>query len=71
MEPSKFSLPHHYLRGRLFKLFADFRGDLDGKMKRLQQQGLGSRKRQAEPLTLKEEETMWPKGLGLTIHKLF
>ena len=31
-------------------------------MKRLQL-GLGSRKRQAEPLTLEEEETLWQKGL--------
>ena len=52
--------------------FTDFRGDLDAERKRLQQQGLGSRKQQAEPLTLEEEVTLWEKGLlGVTIHKLF
>ena len=32
-------------------------------MKRLQQKGLGSKRRQAEPLTEEEEEILWSKGL--------
>ncbi len=32
-------------------------------MKRLQSKGLGSKKRQAEPLSLDEEEILWEKGL--------
>ena len=43
--------------------FAEFRADLDAEMKRLQQSGLGSKRRQAEPLTLEEEELLWKKGL--------
>ena len=39
--------------------FADFRSSLDGEMKRLQSKGVGSRSRQAEPLTVDEEETLW------------
>ena len=43
--------------------FAEFRCDLDAEMKRLQRSGLGSKRRQAEPLTLEEEELLWKKGL--------
>lgn len=43
--------------------FADFRINLDAEMKQLQRKGLGSKKRQAEPLTLEEEELLWNKGL--------
>ena len=32
-------------------------------MKRLQRKGLGSHKRQAEPLSIEEEELLWAKGL--------
>ena len=48
-----------------FKLpdFAGFRADLDAEMKRLQRSGLGSKRRQAEPLTIDEEELLWTKGL--------
>ena len=35
--------------------FADFRGTLDAEMKRLKAAGLGTLKKQAEPLTVKEE----------------
>ena len=38
--------------------FSDFRCTLDSEMKRLQGNGLGSKKRQAEPLTM-EEEMLW------------
>ena len=43
--------------------FMDFRSILDGEMKRLQAQGVGSKKKQAEPLTEQEEEILWEKGL--------
>jgi hypothetical protein len=43
--------------------FADFRCTLDGEMKRLQSQGIGSKKKQAEPITGQEEELLWEKGL--------
>ena len=43
--------------------FCDFRGTLDAEMKRLQEQGVGSVKRQAEILTEADEETLWEKGL--------
>ena len=43
--------------------FADFRASLDAEMKRLQSQGIGSKKRQAEVLTVEEEEVLWEKGL--------
>ena len=32
-------------------------------MKRLQAAGLGSQKKQAEPITMEEEELLWQKGL--------
>jgi hypothetical protein len=44
-------------------LFAEFHSTLDADMKRLQHKGLGSKKRQAEPLTEEEEEVLWEKGL--------
>ncbi len=43
--------------------FADFKKSLDAEMKRLQSKGLGSKKCQAEPLSLNEEEILWEKGL--------
>ncbi len=43
--------------------FADFKKSLDAEMKRLQSKGLGSKKRQAEPLSLDEEEILWENGL--------
>ena len=43
--------------------FAEFRASLDAEMKRLQSQGIGSKKRQAEILTEDEEESLWQKGL--------
>ncbi len=43
--------------------FADFKKSLDAEMKRLQYKGLGSKKCQAEPLSLDEEEILWEKGL--------
>ena len=44
-------------------LFANFRKTLDGEMKRIQQKGIGTHKRQAEVLTEDEEELLWHKGL--------
>ena len=35
----------------------------DAEMNRLQQKGLGSKKRQAEPITDEEEELLWSKGM--------
>ncbi len=43
--------------------FADLKLTLDAEMKRLQKGGVGSKKRQAEPLTLDEEELLWALGL--------
>ena len=43
--------------------YAEFRATLDAEMKRLKQAGTGSRKRQAEPLTQKEEELLWKKRI--------
>ena len=43
--------------------FATLRGSLDGEMKRLQSQGKGSTHKQAEPLSLDEEELMWEKKI--------
>ena len=42
--------------------FADFRRSLDAEMKRLQAAGKGTKKKQAEPLTI-QEEILWQKGL--------
>ena len=44
-------------------LFAEFRMTLDAEMKRLQTMGLGSKVKQAEPITEEEEELLWDKGL--------
>ena len=52
-----------YLRwnGKLYinflndKAFADFKSSLDAEMKRLQSAGVGSKQKQAEPLTVGEE----------------
>ncbi len=41
--------------------FAGFRGVLDAEMKRLQSKGLGSSHKQAEPLTIEDEELLWDK----------
>ena len=43
--------------------FSDFRASLDAEMKRLQIAGIGSIKKQAEPLTIEEEELLWQKKL--------
>lgn len=43
--------------------FSRFRDVLDSEMKRLQGEGVGSKHRQAEPLTQEEEEVLWEKGL--------
>ena len=43
--------------------FADFRASLDAEMKRLQSNGIGSKRKQAEPLTLEEEEELWNKKI--------
>ena len=53
--------------------YAEFRLTLDAEMKRLQQTGLGSTKRQAEPLTEAEEEFLWTSGVlgDLTLRALF
>ena len=42
--------------------FAQFRQTLDAEMKRLQKLGLGSNRKQAEPLTESDEEIQWQKG---------
>ena len=43
--------------------FAEFRASLDSEMKRLQAAGIGTKKKQAEPLTVEEEEILWQRGL--------
>ena len=43
--------------------FTSFRATLDAEMKRLQQQGIGAVKRQAEILKEDEEDILWEKGL--------
>lgn len=43
--------------------FSDFRASLDAEMKRLQSAGIGSVKKQAEPVTIEEEELLWQKIL--------
>ena len=43
--------------------FLEFRTSLDAEMKRLQSTGLGSKRKQAEPLTLAEEEQLWRKNI--------
>ena len=44
-------------------LFANFCSTLDVEMKRLQQQGLGSKEKKAEPLTDEDEDILWSKGI--------
>ena len=41
--------------------FTDFRTSLDAEMKRLQGAGVGSHRKQAEPLTVEDEELLWRK----------
>ena len=43
--------------------FADFRSSLDAEMKRLQAAGIGSVRKQAEPITMDEEELLWEKNI--------
>ena len=43
--------------------FFEFKRSLDSEMKRLQRKGLGSRKRQAQVLTIENEEKLWKSGL--------
>ena len=43
--------------------FLEYRTSLDAEMKRLQSTGLGSKRKQAEPLTLAEEEQLWRKNI--------
>ena len=42
--------------------FAGFRRTLDAEMKRLRSAGLGVRKKQAEPISIQEEDLLWEKG---------
>ena len=42
--------------------FAEFRATLDAEMKSIQSLGIGSKKRQAEPLADGEEELLWQTG---------
>ena len=48
-----FSQPH----------FAGFRKTLDSEMKRLRSLGMGVNRKQAEPLTVEEENSLWEQGL--------
>ena len=43
--------------------FVQFKSSLDAEMKRLQRQGIGSKRRQAEALNEEEEEILWEKEL--------
>ena len=43
--------------------FSSFRSSLDAEMKRLQSKGLGSNHKQAESLTVQEEEQLWEKNI--------
>ena len=45
------------------KDFAEFKASLDSEMKRLQSKGLGSKRKQAEPFTVEEENTLWEHGI--------
>ena len=44
-------------------VFADFCRSLDAEMKRLKGTGLGSQKKQAEPLTEQNENKLWQAGV--------
>ena len=43
--------------------FSEFKATLDAEMKRLQSEGIGSKKKQAEVLTQDDEELLWRKDL--------
>lgn len=43
--------------------YATFRASLDAEMKRLQAEGIGAKRRQAEVITEEEENLLWEKGL--------
>ena len=43
--------------------FTTFKCSLDAEMKRLLSQGIGSKKRQAEPLSIKDEDILWEREL--------
>ncbi len=43
--------------------FSSFTASLNAEMKRLQSMGIGSNRRQAEPLTNEEEELLWGKKI--------
>ena len=43
--------------------FITFKASLDAEMKRLQSQGIGTKKRQAEVLSEEDEDSLWGKGL--------
>ena len=45
------------------KDFAEFKASLDSEMKRLQSKGLGSKRKQAEPFIVEEENTLWEHGV--------
>ena len=45
------------------KVFADMRSTLDAEMKRIQYSGLGSHRKQAEIITVEEEQRLWQNGL--------
>lgn len=60
----------HYLKreGREFKfftnpIFSKLMGSLDAAMKQVSAEGLGSAKRQAQVISLEEEELLWSKGI--------
>ena len=45
------------------KQYVEFQSTIDAEMKRLQHNGLGNKRRQAEPLSEEDEEILWNKGL--------